>query len=80
VNRLTQGVWKPNVLVADCENCLVNEYHKNPDMLHDLKMIQVERDDGDQSYTPLFEKLAMRKIYTGKGCDGACTTEVWIKT
>ena len=79
VNTLTHGTWTPNVLVVDCENCLVSEYNKNPDIFRNLYMIQVERDDFDQAYTPLFEKLDMRKIYTGKGCDGGCATEVWVK-
>lgn len=64
VNRLTQGTWNPTVLVADCENCLVNEYHKNPEMFHDLKMIQVERDDADQAYTPCCLKSSPCKKYT----------------
>ena len=69
---------KPDCLVVDCENCLVNEYDKNPELFDEVKMIQVERDD-DGNYTNLFEKLGLVKIDQGYGCDGQCMTEVWEK-
>ena len=62
-------------LVVDCENCLVEEYRKNPDLFRSVKRIQVERDDGGD-YDALFEELGFHAIHTGKGCDGGCVTEV----
>ena len=38
-------VSKPfDLIVADCENCLYNEYNKNPKLIANIKHIQVERD------------------------------------
>ena len=70
---------KPNCLVVDCENCLVGEYEKNPELFDEVEMIQVERDDFDGSYTKLFDKLGFVKTGQGYGCDGECPTEVWEK-
>ena len=69
---------QPTVLVADCENCLVGEYQKNPLLFVNLKMIQVERDDFDKSYDELLSQLNMYKVYSGYGCGGGCATEVWL--
>ena len=62
-------------LVVDCENCLVEEHRKNPDLFKSIKRIQVERDDGG-NYDNLFQTLGFKVIHTGKGCDGNCKTEV----
>jgi hypothetical protein len=70
---------KPNCLVVDCENCLVGEYKKNPELFDEVEMIQVERDDFDGSYTKLFDKLGFVKTDQGYGCNGNCPTEVWEK-
>jgi hypothetical protein len=75
-------------LIVDCEDCLVGEHRKNPDLFKDIKRIQVERDDsgawrrpGDAAssghYDPLFQQLGLKLIHTGKGCEGRCVTEVW---
>ena len=78
-DQIIAKIGLPTLLVADCENCLVGEYQKNPKLFDSLQMIQVERDDFDNSYAKLFDLLQMKKIHTGKGCDGKCATEVWIK-
>lgn len=70
----------PTCLVVDCENCLVGEYEKNPELFSDVRVLQVERDDFDGSYTDLLTNtLQLKKIHTGDGCDGRCATEVWVK-
>lgn len=78
-DQIIAKIGLPTVLVADCENCLVGEYHKNPRLFDSLKMIQAERDDFDNSYAKLFEVLQMTKVHSGKGCNGKCATEVWVK-
>ena len=72
--------YPPDCIVADCEGCLHLEYEKNPELFNNVKMIQVERDDG-RKYDNLFQKLQLRKIDDGKGlgCDGRCDTQVWVK-
>lgn len=65
--------------MVDCENCLVGEYEKNPELFDHIKMIQVERDDFDNSYDSLFSNLNFTLKHSGLGCDGRCATEVWIK-
>lgn len=78
-------VSKPfDTLVVDCEGCLVEEHEKNPDLFDHITMIQVERDDlpgmsRPADYKSLFIKLGFKKIHSGKGCDGNCPTEVWIR-
>ena len=80
----------PDCLVADCEDCLVNEYNKNPGLFREVQHVQVERDDPHQNYTKLLRDiLRLSHIHTGRGCgvDTAtedmkrngmlCTTEVW---
>jgi hypothetical protein len=75
---LIAGVSKPfNLIVADCEGCLVNEYEKNPDLFDAVKMIQVERDDSG-SYSELFKRLNMRMVYSGPHT-GCLTVEVWTR-
>ena len=75
--------------MADCEDCLWDEYEKNPDLFRDVKQIQVERDDKQQNYNSLFNELNLQKIDSGYGCGRKeptdehkkkgmlCTTEVW---
>lgn len=78
--ELLKLVTKPfDTLVVDCENCLVGEYKKNPELFDHIKMIQVERDDFDNSYDSLFSNLNFTLKHSGLGCDGRCATEVWIK-
>lgn len=78
-DKLLKMVSKPfNLIVADCENCLYQEYKKNPKLFSEVKMIQVERDD-DGSYNKLRKELGMKLIHTGVGCGGKCTSEVWKK-
>ena len=78
--ELLKLVTKPfDTLVVDCENCLVGEYEKNPELFDHIKMIQVERDDFDNSYDSLFSNLNFTLKHSGLGCDGQCATEVWIK-
>lgn len=82
--KLLSYVNKPfDCMVVDCENCLVGEFEKNPDLFTHVKYIQVERDDKEPlnaargSYDALFEKLKFTKIDSGIGCRGKCATEVW---
>lgn len=78
--ELLKLVTKPfDTLVVDCENCLVGEYEKNPQLFEHIKMIQVERDDFDNSYDSLFSNLNFTLKHNGLGCDGRCATDVWIK-
>ena len=78
--NLLKLVSKPfDTLVVDCEDCLVEEYEKNPDLFDNIDMIQVEKDDIEKSYDNLFAKLKLSKIHIGLGCDGTCTTEVWVR-
>lgn len=74
-------VTKPfDTIIADCEDCLYYEYKKNPKLFENVKQIQVERDDFKTlSYDLLRKELNMEVIDEGLGCDGACTTEVWVK-
>ena len=74
-------VTKPfDTIIADCEDCLYNEYKKNPKLFENVKQIQVERDDfGTLSYDLLRKELNMKVIDKGFGCEGRCTTEVWVK-
>ena len=68
----------PDVIIADCEGCLYNEYKKNPDLFaNENLMIQVERDDFDNSYDNLFTELNMEKLHTG--FHQAFNMEVWKK-
>jgi len=70
----------PTCLVVDCENCLVGEYAKNPQLFTSATMVQVERDDFDGSYTSLLrDTLKLKLKHSGKGCGGMCATEVWVK-
>lgn len=70
-------------IVADCENCLVDEYKKNPNLFENIKYIQVERDDRKPlnaktgPYDALLAELKMTKLHSGDGCGGECETEVW---
>ncbi len=82
--ELLKLVSKPfDCIVADCENCLNDEYVKNPVLFEKVKYIQVERDDRSPlnakvgPYDKLREKLNMKKLHSGLGCGGACETEVW---
>ena len=80
---------RPDCIVADCEDCLWDEYKKNQALFADVKQIQVERDDPNRHYEALFQTMGMKKIHTGRGCgvhlpnqyhkrEGMlCTTEVW---
>ena len=78
-DSILKMVSKPfDTIVADCENCLYNEYKKNPKLFSNIKQIQVERDD-DGSYNKLRQELNMKLVHIGKGCDGNCTSEVWEK-
>ena len=86
--ELLKMVSKPfDTIVADCENCLNNEFKKNPDLFKYVTQIQVERDDREISLTATggpYEKLlkndlGMNLVHTGKGCGGVCVTEVWEK-
>jgi len=76
--KLQKLVSRPfDCIVADCEGCLHHEYEKNPDLFKNVRLIQVERDDGGK-YDELFKnKLHMTLKDTGKGCGGRCITEVW---
>ena len=80
----------PDCIVADCEDCLWDEYKKNPELSRDVKQIQVERDDKQQNYDSLLiNELNLQKIDSGYGCNSKepkavhkengmlCTTEVW---
>jgi hypothetical protein len=77
-----------DLIVADCEGCLNEEYRKNPKLFEHVKMIQVERDD-DGKYDELRKNLGMKITYTGMGCGkftppdltrpSFCTTQVWEK-
>jgi len=69
---------KPDCMVVDCENCLGQEYNKNPSLFDDLRLLQVERDDRG-SYDALFKKLKLRKVDEGMGCGTSCKTEVWVR-
>ena len=74
-------VSKPfDLIVADCENCLYNEYKKNPKLFANIKQIQVERDDFDKSYDRLIKELGMKIVHTAK-CymRESVTVEVWEK-
>ena len=66
-----------DLIIADCENCLLNEYYKNPELFEGVKMIQVERDDVNNSYNELFRILNMKKIYTG--FHPGLSMEVWTR-
>ena len=75
-------VSKPfDLIVADCENCLYNEYNKNKKLFANIKQIQVERDDfKDKSYDGLRKEFGMKLVHTGKCYIGECVTvEVWEK-
>ncbi len=81
---LLEQVSQPfDCIIADCENCLVGEYEKNPELFDHIQYIQVERDDrlplnaSEGPYDSLFIKLNMKKIGSGVGCNGECETEVW---
>ena len=81
---LLEHVSQPfDCIIADCENCLVGEYEKNPELFKNIKYIQVERDDRwplnatEGPYDKLFIELQMKKLDSGIGCNGACETEVW---
>ena len=74
-------VSKPfDLIIADCEGCLLDEYNKNPSLFEHVKMIQVERDDvvTRKDYSPLFETLCMRRIFSGPH-SGRLTVEVWVR-
>lgn len=64
-------------VVVDCENCLSQEYQKNPKLFEHVHTIQVERDDFDGSYDALFNQIKFKKVASGWGCEGRCATEVW---
>ena len=50
-------VTKPfDTIIADCEDCLYNEYKKNPKLFENVKQIQVERDDLEHYLTIYYEK------------------------
>ncbi len=75
-------VSKPfDLIVADCENCLYNEYNKNPKLFANIKQIQVERDDfKDKSYDGLRKELGMKIVDTRECYMRECVTvEVWEK-
>lgn len=75
-------VSKPfDLIIADCEGCLIDEYSKNPSLFDHVKMIQVERDDRivpSKNYDPLFETLGMQKLYSGPH-GGNLAVEVWVR-
>jgi hypothetical protein len=80
-------VSKPfDLIIADCEGCLVDEYNKNPSLFEHIKMIQVERDDklvkhkvvGGKDYSTLFDRLRMHKIFSGLHSN-TLTVEVWVR-
>ena len=86
-NEILKMVSEPfDCIVADCENCLVGEYEKNPKLFEKVKYIQVERDDRKPlnaptgPYDALFKKMSMKKVDTGSGCNGKCQTEVWMRS
>ena len=86
-DKILKMVSKPfDCIVADCENCLVEEYEKNPKLFKKVKYIQVERDDkkplnaSTGPYDALFEKMSLKKVDSGSGCDGRCQTEVWMRS
>ena len=66
-----------------CEGCLVDEYNKNPSLFEHVKMIQVERDDvAKKDYSPLFETLCVRRIFSGPHSgphSGRLAVEVWVR-
>ena len=62
-DELLKMVSKPFNLIVNCENCLYNEYKKNPKLFSEVKMIQVERDD-DGLYNKLRKELGMKLINT----------------
>jgi hypothetical protein len=67
-------------IVADCEGCLNDEYAKNPRLFEHVAMVQVERDDGGDKYTGLLrDTLGLVRVEVGSGCNGRCTTEVWVR-
>jgi hypothetical protein len=76
-------VSKPfDTLVADCEGCLVAEYHKNPELFVHLTQVQVERDDrlGGGFYQHLLTNiLQMKMVYQGSHLHPQLTVEVWEK-
>lgn len=77
-NILTILGAPPTCIVADCENCLGEEYNKNPVLFSNLRILQVERDDFDRSYSQLLkDTLKLSLIHSGYGCNGTCATEVW---
>ena len=72
-------VSKPfDLVVADCEGCLVQEYKKNPSLFEHVTMIQVERDDQKREYDGLLKTLNMQKIFSGPH-SGWLTVEVWVR-
>lgn len=73
-------VSKPfDLIIADCEGCLVDEYNKNPSLFEHVKMIQVERDDvAKNDYSLLFATLCMRRIFSGPH-SGRLEVEVWVR-
>lgn len=85
-DKLLKMVSEPfDCIVADCENCLGEEYKKNPKLFAKVKYIQVERDDKQPldaptgPYDALFKQLSMKKVDSGLGCNGRCATEVWMR-
>ena len=73
------GGYDFDLIVADCEDCLLGEYFKNPDLFKGVRMIQVERDDINNSYNKLFNILGMRKIHTGLHISRKLRVEVWVR-
>lgn len=67
-----------DTVVADCEDCLLQEYEKNPGLFEHVTQVQVERDDfNTRAYDKLRNLLDMTVVDTGLGCEGRCPTEVW---
>lgn len=79
--QLLDLVSRPfDTIVADCEDCLLQEYEKNPRLFTYVTQIQIERDDFEtKAYDKLRKLLQMEVVDTGLGCDGNCPTEVWQK-
>lgn len=69
-----------DTIVCDCENCLVGEYQKNPELFEFVTQIQVERDDPDKSYTDFLQNtLKLKRVHKNHYHPHGLAVEVWEK-
>lgn len=71
----------PNCLFVDCEGCL-KEFFKTTTghyILSHVKYIVNEMDGHNDDLRTLWSTNGFVLKHTGSGCDGRCSTEVWVR-